>query len=169
MLFSASALLAVLFYLLSFRRRQAMVATDPIWRRARPICMTTQLDQIRIASPCTVPWSAMDGDERMRRCGECRLDVYNVSDMTRDEALELVRERQGRLCVRLYRRPDGTVLTRDCPVGLRAWRWRVARRTAAAAALVTGLLAKLLFRNAPDPGYRHEMGMMMPPPPPAAE
>lgn len=33
LLFSGAALLAVLFYLLSFRRRMAVVAADPLWRR----------------------------------------------------------------------------------------------------------------------------------------
>ena len=33
LLFSLAALLAVIFYLLSFRRRIAVVATDPIWRK----------------------------------------------------------------------------------------------------------------------------------------
>ena len=37
--------------------------------------------------------------------------------MTEEEALKLVEEREGRLCVRFYQRRDGTVLTTDCPVG----------------------------------------------------
>ena len=46
-------------------------------------------------------------------------NVYNLSDMTEEEALKLVEEREGRLCVRFYQREDGTVLTSDCPVGSR--------------------------------------------------
>jgi hypothetical protein len=38
--------------------------------------------------------------------------------MTEEEALKLVEEREGRLCVRFYQREDGTVITRDCPVGM---------------------------------------------------
>ena len=59
----------------------------------------------------------MEGDDRVRFCGECELNVYNLSSMTEDEALKLVEEREGRLCVRFYQREDGTVLTSDCPVG----------------------------------------------------
>src|SRR2546423_11096073 len=84
------------------------------------------LDGIRIATPCHASWDAMDGDERTRHCGACRLNVYNLSEMSRTDAEELVRKTEGRLCIRMYQRADGTVITRDCPVGLRAMRKRVA-------------------------------------------
>lgn len=80
------------------------------------------LDQIAVASPCKAPWEQMAGDERVRFCGQCRQHVYNLSEMTREEAETLVLEREGRLCVRFYQRFDGTLITRDCPVGVRAFR-----------------------------------------------
>jgi hypothetical protein len=81
------------------------------------------LNDIRIASPCHEAWDRMTGDDRARHCGSCEKTVYNLSAMTADEAAALFREREGRICVRLYRRRDGTVLTTDCPVG-RAKRFR---------------------------------------------
>ncbi|MBL8915670.1 MAG: hypothetical protein JNM17_33535 [Archangium sp.] len=81
-----------------------------------------QLDRVRIASPCTVKWSAMRGDDRARFCEQCCLTVYNLSELTRDEALRLVQTREGRTCVQLFRRLDGTILTRDCERGLLAVR-----------------------------------------------
>jgi hypothetical protein len=87
------------------------------------------LDNISVASPCTAPWEEMHGDDRVRFCDQCQLNVYNLSAMTRQAAQQLVAEREGRLCVRFYRRPDDTVLTRDCPRGLEALRrsaWRAA-------------------------------------------
>jgi hypothetical protein len=85
------------------------------------------LENIRIASPCHAAWDELSGDDRVRFCSHCRLNVYNLSDMPRAEAEQLVREREGRLCVRFYRRRDGTVLTDNCPVGLRAARrWLLA-------------------------------------------
>jgi hypothetical protein len=89
------------------------------------------LARVRIASPCPASWSGMEGDERVRFCRLCNLNVYNLSGMMREEAAALVAGAEGRLCARLYRRADGKVLTRDCPTGLRAVRRR-ARRTAAA-------------------------------------
>jgi hypothetical protein len=82
------------------------------------------LDDVRVASPCDRSWEDMRGDERVRFCEGCRKDVYNLSAMTRDEAEELINEREGRVCVRLYRREDGTVLTADCAVGARKKRVR---------------------------------------------
>jgi hypothetical protein len=69
----------------------------------------------------------MTGDNRVRFCTECRLHVYNFAELTRTEAEDLLRTTEGRLCGRLYRRADGTVITKDCPVGLRAVRRRVAK------------------------------------------
>lgn len=59
----------------------------------------------------------MRGDDRARLCNRCSLHVYNLSAMSPSEAEELVRQKEGRLCVRFYQRRDGTVMTRDCPVG----------------------------------------------------
>ncbi|MCE9555358.1 MAG: hypothetical protein K8T91_18570 [Planctomycetes bacterium] len=98
------------------------------------------LDAIDVASPCTAEWDAMDGSDTVRFCGECRKNVYNLSSMTRPEAEQVVREHEGRLCVRFYRRHDGTLLTRDCPVGLRAIRRRIARRLAGVAAMIGAIL-----------------------------
>jgi hypothetical protein len=85
------------------------------------------LRNVRVAKPCHASWEAMEGDERVRHCGACNLNVFNLSGMTRSEAEELILEKQGRLCVRYYqRRRDGTVLTRDCPVGVRTVRRRLA-------------------------------------------
>lgn len=90
-------------------------------------------DDLRIASPCPVAWEKMKGDEQVRFCSQCSLNVYNLSGMTRRQAEALVKQAEGRLCVRFYKRADGTILTRDCPVGLRALRRRTARIVGAAA------------------------------------
>ena len=78
------------------------------------------LDRIKIAAPCTAEWRWMYGDNRVRFCGQCNLNVYDLSAMTREEAEDLILKTEGRLCVRFYRRKDGTVLTKNCPVGLRS-------------------------------------------------
>ena len=95
------------------------------------------LDRVGIASPCKADWNDMTGDERVRHCGSCDLDVYDLSAMRRDEAEAFLASRAGaeRTCVRFFRRTDGRLLTRDCPVGVRA-AWR--RTTWAAAALLAG-------------------------------
>jgi hypothetical protein len=91
------------------------------------------LRRLEIASPCTVSWDGMRGDDKVRFCGKCQLNVYNLSGMSRREAERVVGAREGRVCVRFYRRPDGTVMTRDC---------------GAKAALVARRLARLLFAAA---------------------
>src|SRR5262245_18862321 len=103
---------------------------------ARPLPRKTMnndlLDGISVASPCPVQWSQMQGDERKRLCAQCKLHVHNLSAMSRRDANELLqRGREGRVCVRFFRREDGTVLTRDCPVGLRRKLRRAWARAAA--------------------------------------
>src|SRR2546423_10740717 len=106
------------------------------------------LDSISVASPCRADWERMAGDERVRFCSECRLHVYNLSAMTRDEAEALVIEKEGILCAMFYRRTDGTVLTRDCPVGLRAARARFAAGVARIGAAAACLLASAAMLGA---------------------
>jgi hypothetical protein len=94
------------------------------------------LNAIRIATPCEATWARMAGDERLRHCTLCDLNVYNFAQMTRDEIRELLARAEGRVCARLYRRADGTLLTSDCPSGFRAARQRISRLGAAAVAAV---------------------------------
>ena len=75
------------------------------------------LESIKIASPCPANWNEMFGNDRMRFCGECKLNVYNLSGMSRQDAEDLVAQAEGRICVRFYQRKDGTIITQDCPVG----------------------------------------------------
>lgn len=97
------------------------------------------LDQLKIASPCGVSWDdmrAVEGGDRVRHCDHCRLNVYNLSEMSGDDAALLIRAHEGqRLCVRMYKRADGTVITADCPVGLSRARRRLIRLGAGVAAL----------------------------------
>ncbi len=112
--------------------------------------MDFDLNDIRIASPCPADWDVMAGDDRVRFCGECRLNVYNLSDMTRQEAEALVKQHEGRLCVRFYRRADGTLLTRDCPKGAAVLhRRRISRllKTGVAAAVVVTLAGIFTLRS----------------------
>src|SRR4051812_44457491 len=93
------------------------------------------LDMIDIAEPCSASWDQMQGDDRRRFCGECKLHVYDISSMTRDAAEQLIASREGRLCVRIYRRADGTVVTKDCS-RIRAAARRTKQLVAACGAVV---------------------------------
>lgn len=72
---------------------------------------TDLLDRLTIASPCSEDWNAMNGNDRVRFCSHCEKSVHNLSEMTRSEALMLVKKSQGRLCVRYYPSPTETVQT----------------------------------------------------------
>ncbi|HJQ33333.1 MAG TPA: hypothetical protein VJ866_14190 [Pyrinomonadaceae bacterium] len=104
---------------------------------------TNPLENVRVAAPCPADWEKMVGDERVRYCNKCELHVYNLSGMTRREAEALLSNTEGRLCVRFYRRDDGTILTRNCPVGLAAFKRRVSRVAGATLSAVLGFFAGL--------------------------
>lgn len=99
------------------------------------------VNNLRVASPCSVGWETMSGDERVRRCHSCELNIYNISKMTKVEVEDLITKRESRVCIRLYKRADGTVLTKDCPVGFRAYQKRAARFAGAALATILGLFS----------------------------
>src|SRR5262245_35126293 len=119
------------------------------------------LNQISIAKPCPARWDEMTGDERARFCQHCQKHVYNLSAMTAADAVALIREKEGKLCGRIYRRADGTVLTADCPVGLKRFRERVHRVAFAAAAIILGSATALSLHasersKAAPPDYLYE-------------
>ena len=111
---------------------------------------TNPLDSIHIASPCSANWNEMYGNERKRFCGDCKLNVYNLSDMTRQEAENLLLASEGRLCVRFFRRADGTVLTKNCPVGWQAVKHRTSRIATALFSVITAFISGILFMRASD-------------------
>jgi hypothetical protein len=106
---------------------------------------TDPLSNLKVASPCPADWDAMYGNDRVKFCGECKLNVYNLSGMTRDEAESLIINTEGRLCVRFYRRRDGSILTQDCPVGWAKVKDRARLFTTAAASLLMSLLTGVFF------------------------
>lgn len=104
------------------------------------------LESLQVASPCQADWDEMTGDEQVRFCQHCEKNVYNISEMTRGEAEAFMRKQEGPVCIRMYKRYDGTVINDNCPVGLRRVRqslkaararlWKVA---AASFALLSSL------------------------------
>ena len=111
---------------------------------------TTRLDNIRVAAPCSADWDGMFGNERVRLCEQCHLNVYNLSEMSRVEADRLINQAEGRLCVRFYRRRDGSIITQNCPVGLRAIRRRLSRVATAVASFLLSLMAGVGFYRFAD-------------------
>jgi hypothetical protein len=116
------------------------------------------LDGVRVASPCPVRWEKMaaTGDERVRHCTMCSLNVHDLAGMTPGEVEALLASHfvpgganQGkRLCGTIRRRADGTIILRDCPVGLAKARAKARRAVARAAAMfgITALAAVAVAR-----------------------
>jgi hypothetical protein len=108
------------------------------------------ISKMRVAKPCSAGWENMAGDDRARFCGKCDRNVYNIVGMDSTRIAELVQKTEGRLCVRMYSRADGTVLTNDCPVGLRAYRKRAAVFAGAAFSTLLGLFSASYAQKSKD-------------------
>ena len=106
------------------------------------------LDNVRVAAPCPANWNEMVGGERVRYCRSCEKNVYNLSEMSRKDAEELLETHEGRLCIRYYQRADGKIITQNCPVGLRLMRrvyLTVNARAATLCSAIFGVSAAILF------------------------
>lgn len=116
---------------------------------ADDVCMTREelelFANVRVASPCPMKWSDMQGDEKKRLCQQCNLHVHKVSELTTEEAVGLFRKvGTERVCAQLFYRLDGTVMTKDCPSAWSVGLSEAVRRVGPATGVVTGALVLLI-------------------------
>jgi len=118
-----------------------------------------RLELLTVPDPCPADWSAMTavgGDgERVRHCRHCDRHVYDLSALPRAAAEQLVADHLSAevpMCVRMFRRADGTVTTADCRGRWRqsAARW-AARWGGPVGAALSVLLAVLGCEGADGP------------------
>ena len=83
----------------------------------------------------------MTGTERVRDCSQCSRKVFNISEMSTVEAEEFLKENGDSQCLAYYRRKDGTIITDDCPVGLRKIRNTLRRLRRAAGFLISTIFS----------------------------
>ena len=117
------------------------------------------LESLRVTSPCKVSWDRMTGDARVRHCGVCKQNVYNISEMTRAEADDLISATGARMCMRYYHRADGTILLRDCAV-----EYRPTNLIAAGAVALALSGAALWHARGRQAEHPHEVARPVPPP-----
>jgi len=139
------------------------------------------LEQIQIRKPCPVSWDQMAGDEKVRFCVHCKMNVFDLSAMDRDEAERFINQRAGgaagsdrsdgsdgsgaageagaRTCVRMYRRMDGMVVTADCEVVRLRLARRVYTKVAAGIALLFAMGAGALWGGTAAIRKANEIGL----------
>jgi hypothetical protein len=97
------------------------------------------LDRVSIPIQCHADWDLMSGDDRVRYCKVSEKSVYNLSALTRRQTETLVAEHGGKLCARIYQRPDGSILTQNCPHGIRGLTAKITRRAGAVLSVMLGV------------------------------
>ena len=104
------------------------------------------LNTLTIPSPCTADWDSMIGNDRVRFCEHCNLEVHNLSMMTRNQAQRIVSRSNGRLCVRYRHDSSGRPIT--LPMGQKLHRiGRHVSRIAAGAFTATLSVTSAVAQN----------------------
>jgi hypothetical protein len=120
----------------------------------RNCMLMTQRFYTKIDTPCTANWESMAGDDQVRFCQLCKLNVYNLTEMTDDEVDQLSIERPAeRRCVRLMRRADGSTMTANCPKYFRKARTLLLKRAPWILVLLSSLAAPPSANAQGSPGY----------------
>lgn len=109
--------------------------------------MKVNINKLNIAAPCHISWENMSGDEKVRFCQFCQLNVYNFSEMTNPEIEKLILKKEGRICGKLYKRMDGTIITQNCPTGLKAARKRLSSKVSVIFAAILGFCTVALGQS----------------------
>lgn len=93
------------------------------------------IEQIKVNKPCSESWDEMTGNDEVRFCGHCNLNVNNLSAMTRRRALKIVKKSKGGICVRYMENPvDKTPVFADKL-------YRITRRAGVAAGVLGASMA----------------------------
>ena len=117
------------------------------------------VQSVTIKTPCSVGWENMEGDDKVRFCQQCKLNVHNLSNMTDKEAANiLTANKTKRLCVFMRKRPDGSIITDNCPEKLKKIRGHIRAYAASALMVITcfwaaGASAQGLIGGPIDPRY----------------
>ena len=90
------------------------------------------LNNLTIPTPCDADWNSMIGNDRVRFCEHCNLDVHNISLLTRNQTELLIARANGQLCVRYHQDASGKPLTLPASKRLQGTSRRVSKIAAGA-------------------------------------
>lgn len=98
------------------------------FKRKRAI--KNQIQSYFISTPCSVKWDDMQADQSnisVRFCGDCKLNVHNLSSLSDEEVVNLLDKKAAgeRVCTYFYRKDDGTLVTDNCPKQMKQIRDRL--------------------------------------------
>lgn len=97
--------------------------------------MSKIAENLRVSSPCTESWEQMKGTDKIRFCSHCSHEVNDISKMTRREVGRLVRNSNGRICIRYIPDPrTGAPVFSDKI-------YQISRRSGIAAGVLSATLA----------------------------
>lgn len=75
------------------------------YRGGKTMSKKSLIDSVEVKDPCSEDWNEMQGSDKVRFCSHCSKHVNNLSEMTRKQATRLVRDSDGKLCIRYIADP----------------------------------------------------------------
>ena len=121
------------------------------------------LNNLTIPTPCSADWNSMIGNDQVRFCEHCNLDVHNLSLMTRNQAQRLVARSNGRLCVRYHCDPEGGPRTLPIPQKLHLIGRRASKLAAGAFSVTLSVTSAVAYGSQNhQSGYSNAPGVAQP-------
>ncbi|HEY9870205.1 MAG TPA: hypothetical protein V6D08_13645 [Candidatus Obscuribacterales bacterium] len=120
-------------------------------RPVEPFKPEQPIEAYRYATACGSEWNYMSGSDRFRVCSLCKCHVYDFKNMTIDEVITLVHQREGIEDPCFYMRSDGRFLTRDCPVGVARGRKMLALIAGSVLIFVGVIALSMAMPRRPEP------------------
>lgn len=140
-------------------RRGLLIELDEVRRSLEQLAPRglPVLSSLRLVRGCDVAWETMVGSARVRHCGICDREVYDLTAMDADEVEAFLAARRDALpCLRLHRRFDGRVQAGPCARPRKLGR-AIAVATALGLAALAGFLVPIHEEDScrREPAARH--------------
>ncbi|MFM9873803.1 MAG: hypothetical protein ACKVQS_10105 [Fimbriimonadaceae bacterium] len=84
----------------------------------------------KINKPCPADWNDMTGGQQSRHCDKCNKSVHNISELSADEAEQVLCHSSNSVCIRIQQAANGAFKTQS------GWMKRVAIAGAATLTLI---------------------------------
>ncbi len=84
----------------------------------------------KINKPCHADWNEITGDQKSRHCDKCNKSVHNISEMSKEEAEQLLCQSSESVCIRIQQASNGSFKTQS------GWMKRMAIAGAATLTLI---------------------------------
>lgn len=63
---------------------------------------------------CSKEWDDLKGDNEVRFCDSCENNVYNLTELTEEEAVKFIESHEGKVCTYAHYDRSGVIVNGEC-------------------------------------------------------